>query len=70
MQNTKRGKKKGEITLKRLFNVSFWAINLFVGEKMNLKKGLGKKMIKIHNIYHCGSFKNPNAGRGKNKQDP
>ena len=48
--------KKGVTGLK---NASFWAINphaanLFVGKKMNLKKG-GGETIKMNNIYHCST---------------
>ena len=47
--------KKGEKGLK---NASFWASprppqTYLSGEKMNLKKGVGEKIIKMHNIYPC-----------------
>ena len=57
----KRGKKKKEENYikkggKGLKSASFWAINpnLFVREKNeSQKKGVGKKIIKMHNIYPC-----------------
>ena len=50
----KKGKeKRRKITLKTgkgLKNASFWAIN---SKKLNLKRGGGEEMIRMHNTYPC-----------------
>ena len=74
-KNEKGEGKKEENYIKKwgkgLKNASFWAINskirlappaanLCAGEKNeSQKKGVGKKMIKMHNIYPC-SVSDPN----------
>ena len=61
-KNQKGQRKKEENYIKKgakgLKNASFWAINfpppaanLFVGKKMNPKRGGWEQMIKMHNIY-------------------